>query len=161
MKKIAIFATLISALMLGSVNPAIAASATGGMAFNGALSYAPPPASCSVGSQYVDASFQTPYDSYTLQYTKALNLSVNCTNGIAYSVKPPAAANKLPLGDTFLNVGFTKAGKNIYTYPVTGTGSGAPQAIALNANFSRWDSSPFDEDAVGTVSGAVTFEVTY
>jgi hypothetical protein len=153
---------LIGATLLCAASAATAATQTGSVAVTGTMTNPAPPASCSVGAVYIDATYQIPYDnSLAYQYSKNFNLSVNCTTGTAYSVKPPAAQNIIPMDSQYIRAAINKAGKNIYNYPLTGTGTGSTQSIALTVFFTPLGLTTFDKTTVGTISGNFPLTITY
>ena len=149
------------ALPFGTAGTAAAATATGTLTLNGSVTYAPPPASCTVNSPNVDVTYEVPYQTTVYQISKTATVLINCTSGAAYSLKSAATSNLVSMGDTQLRAYVVSASKNIYTFPISGTGNGAQQSIPLTVNFQTLESTSFNSTTVGAVSGSIALTLTY
>jgi spore coat protein U-like protein len=158
-------AALAGAIALGFASPSEGATKTGNVAITGTMTNPPPPASCTVNSPYVDASFEIPYESSPFSYSKTSSLSVNCTNTTPYSIRAASAQNVLSMGDDQLQVAVlyisNGSTKNLYNTPATGTGNGTAKVLPLTLSISPLNGSPFAEETVGPVSGSIKLTVTY
>jgi hypothetical protein len=72
-----------------------------------------------------------------------------------------AAQNIIPMDSQYIRAAINKAGKNIYNYPLTGTGTGSTQSIALTVFFTPLGLTTFDKTTVGTISGNFPLTITY
>ena len=164
MHKLALHHTLLAlalALSFGAAGTATAATATGNMTMSGAITYAAPPASCTVSSPNVDVTYEVPYDSFTMLITKNTSVSVTCTNGTSYSLATAASSNGISFGGNSLVASILNNGKNIAMVPVSGVGNAAAQAIPLQVNLMNAGGETFRASTVGTVSGSIPLTVTY
>jgi type 1 fimbria pilin len=165
MKKFAQRHTLFAlafAVMLSAAGAASAATSTGTMTFGGEVTYAPPPASCTISSPSVDATYVIPYGGVA-NYSKSTSVSVNCTSGTAFAVTAPAQMNSLNVGATTVAVALRdgSTSSNIATTPMNGTGTGAAQSIPLSLLFTAAGGGSLTTAHTGTVSGSVALTVTY
>jgi hypothetical protein len=165
MKKFApnrILSAIAFAAMFGAAGAAAAATSTGTMTFGGEVTYAPPPASCTISSPSVDATYVIPYGGVA-SYSKSTSVSVNCTSGTAFAVSAPAQMNTLNVGATTVSVALRDAGSgtNIATTPSNGTGTGGAQSLALSLLFTANGGGSLTSAHTGTVSGTVALTVTY
>lgn len=97
---------------------------------------------------------------------QAFSITINCTNGLSYSVSAPASTSVVYGSDTlYLSVTNVagSGGVNIATTAITGTGSAANQIINLNMSLRGAASgyTPVPSHISGSFSTNVTITATY
>ena len=115
---------------------------------------------CSVGNAV--ASFGS-FPATTAHPIQPVSISLNCTNGLPWSLGQPSVA-PVSIGSTTTNTGwlYSDAGgsTSLSSTPVTGTGVGSSQNINLFAGLSG-DTISAPISGAGAVSGTIVVVVTY
>ena len=153
-----ILAMLLTALLSGATQQAQASTTSGAVSVTGTVTN---PATCSLNNLAINASYQIPYESYTLAYSKSATLTIKCSSGTTYSISPPAAQNLYDVGGKLWQLAITISSVNLYNKPKTGTGNGANQSIAVTLNFMKVDSGAFEATDTGTITGSIPINVSY